>query len=76
MAIGYVMNGIIHQLSTANRLSGVYSYMAKHCLYCSVARRQHNRWAMDWVTTEEERILRNPTREPTSITRLSMPVPK
>lgn len=76
MAISYVINGIIHQLSAANRLSNVYSSMAKRSLCCSVARRQDNRWATDWVTTEEERFLRNPTREPTRITRLSMPVQK
>lgn len=76
MAISYMINGVIHQLSTANRLSNVYSSMAKRFLCCSVTHRQDNRWATDWVTTEEERFLRNPTREPTRITRLSMPVQK
>lgn len=54
MAYSYVINGIIHQLAAANRLSNVYSSTAKRSLCCSVARRQANRWAMDWVTTEEE----------------------
>lgn len=53
MAYSYVINGIIHQLSAANRLSNVYSSMAEHSLCRSVARRQANRWATDWVTTEE-----------------------
>lgn len=69
----YVINGILHQLSAANRLSNVYGSIAKRSLCCSVACRQANRWSMDWVTTEEEQFLRNPTREPTRITRLSMP---
>lgn len=30
----------------------------------TVARRQDNRWSGARVTTEEERFLRNPTREP------------
>lgn len=76
MVFSYVINGIVHQLSAANGLSNVYSPMAKRSHCCSMARRQDNRWAMDWVTTEEERFLRNPTREPTRITRLSMPVQK
>lgn len=46
-------------------------------VYGSVAerwpRRSGNRWSRDWVTTEEERFLRKPTREPSRITRLSMP---
>lgn len=76
MECSYVIDGIIHQLASANWLSNVYSSMAKRSLCCSVARRQANRWAMDWVTTEQERFLRNPTREPTRITRLSTPVQK
>lgn len=72
MVLSYVINGIIHQLCAANRLFNVYSSTAKRSLCCSVARRQDNRWAVDWVTTEEERFLRNPPR----ITRLSMPVQK
>ncbi|KAK9534206.1 hypothetical protein VZT92_009266 [Zoarces viviparus] len=73
MAFSYVINGIIHQLSAASRLSNVYSSMAKRSLCCSAARTQENRWAADWVTTEEEPFLRNPSGEPTRISRLSMP---
>lgn len=71
-----MINGIVHQLSPANTLSNVYRSMTEPSHCCSVARTQANRWAVDWVTTEEERFLRNPSREPTRITQLSMPAQK
>lgn len=75
MAYSDVINGIVHQLS-ASSLSNVYRSMAQCSLCRSVARRKANRWARDWMTTEEEQFLRKPMREPTSITRLSTPVQK
>lgn len=67
MAISRAMNAVARRPPAAD----VYGSAAERW-----PRRSGNRWSGDWVTTEEERFLRKPTREPGRITRLPMPVQK